>query len=177
MAIHSSNTAPEDKDCWQTPQWLFEALTLEFGFWLDAAANEQNALCSYFITPEQDALNSDWVSHGAIWCNPPYSNIKPWIIKAAEQYKKQNQPIVMLLPADKSTSWYSLALKTVDEIRTVIDGRINFVDPNTGKEKKGNSKGSMFLIWRPFVEPKAHGSHVSKNRLQEIGKSILGEEA
>ncbi|KLN45503.1 hypothetical protein AAY77_15710 [Providencia rettgeri] len=50
MAVYSSNTAPEDKDCWQTPQWLFEALTLEFGFWLDAAANEQNALCPYFLT-------------------------------------------------------------------------------------------------------------------------------
>ncbi|NHX34189.1 phage N-6-adenine-methyltransferase, partial [Escherichia coli] len=87
-----SNTAPEDKDCWQTPQWLFEALTLEFGFWLDAAANEQNALCPYFLTIEQNALQSDWVSRGAIWCNPPYSKIKPWIAKAAEQCTKQNQP-------------------------------------------------------------------------------------
>ncbi|MEY0440792.1 phage N-6-adenine-methyltransferase [Providencia rettgeri] len=175
MAVYSSNTAPEDKDCWQTPQWLFEALTLEFGFWLDAAASEQNALCSYFLTIEQNALQSDWVSRGAIWCNPPYSKIKPWIAKAAEQCTKQNQPIVMLLPADKSTSWYSLALKSVDEVRTIIDGRINFVDPNTGKEKKGNSKGSILLIWRPFVEPKAIGTHVSKNRLMEIGNAILGE--
>ncbi len=39
MAVYSSNTAPEDKDCWQTPQWLFEALTLEFGFWLDVTPN------------------------------------------------------------------------------------------------------------------------------------------
>ena len=84
MAVYSSNTAPEDKNDWQTPQWLFEALTLEFGLWLDAAANEKNALCSYFLTPMQGALTCDWVSHGAIWCNPPYSNIKPWIAKAAE---------------------------------------------------------------------------------------------
>ncbi len=177
MAIYSSNTALEDKDCWQTPQWLFEALTLEFGFWLDVAANEQNALCPYFLTLENDALKSDWVSHGAIWCNPPYSNPKPWIEKAAEQCIKQNKAVVMLVPADQSTSWYSLALKSVDEIRLIVDGRINFIDPRTGKEKKGNSKGSMFLIWRPYSQPQARVTHVSKHRLIEIGESSLNGEA
>lgn len=177
MSVYSSNTRLEDKDCWQTPSWLFEALTLEFGFWLDVATNEQNALCPYFLTLEQNALKSDWISLGAIWCNPPYSEIKPWIVKAAEQCSKQHKPIVMLLPADQSTGWYSLALKSVDEVRIIVDGRINFVDPNTGAEKKGNSKGSLLLIWRPFVEPKALVTHVSKNRLMKIGKTILGEAA
>lgn len=81
MAVYSSNTAPEDKDCWQTPQWLFEALTLEFGFWLDAAANEQNALCPYFLTIEQDALQNDWVSCGAIWCNPLTARLNRGLLK------------------------------------------------------------------------------------------------
>lgn len=170
--VYSSKTPVEDKDCWQTPVWLFDALTLEFDFWLDAAANEQNALCAYFLTLEQDALKNDWVSYGAIWCNPPYSNLKPWIEKAAEQCVKQNKAIVMLLPADQSTSWYSLALKSVDEVRIITDGRINFINPKTGKEKKGNSKGSMFLIWRPFIAPKATVTHVSKNRLIELGASV-----
>ncbi|MEY0288093.1 phage N-6-adenine-methyltransferase [Providencia rettgeri] len=177
MAVYSSNTAPEDKDCYQTPRWLFEATTVEFGFWLDVAASKQNALCADFFTQQQDALKQDWFSKGAIWCNPPYSNIKPWVEKAAEQCLEQNQPIVMLVPEDKSTSWFSLALKSVDEIRVVIDGRINFVDPSTGKEKRGNSKGSMFLIWRPFTEPKRVTTYVSKKRLMEVGKAILGEAA
>ncbi|OVD74212.1 hypothetical protein UQ32_27490 [Escherichia coli] len=38
-----SNTPAHDKDCWQTPLWLFDALDIEFGFWLDSAASDKNA--------------------------------------------------------------------------------------------------------------------------------------
>ncbi|EFN3907714.1 phage N-6-adenine-methyltransferase, partial [Escherichia coli] len=69
-----SNTPAHDKDCWQTPLWLFDALDIEFGFWLDSAASDKNALCAHWLTEDDDALNSEWVSHGAIWNNPPYSN-------------------------------------------------------------------------------------------------------
>ena len=72
-----SNTPAHDKDCWQTPLWLFDALDIEFGFWLDSAASDKNALCAHWLTEADDALNSEWVSHGAIWNNPPYSNIRP----------------------------------------------------------------------------------------------------
>ncbi|HAM4917581.1 TPA: phage N-6-adenine-methyltransferase [Escherichia coli] len=62
-----SNTPAHDKDCWQTPLWLFDALDIEFGFWLDSAASDKNALCAHWLTEADDALNSEWVSHGAIW--------------------------------------------------------------------------------------------------------------
>lgn len=64
-----SNTPAHDKDCWQTPLWLFDALDIEFGFWLDSAASDKNALCAHWLTEADDALNSEWVSHGAIWNN------------------------------------------------------------------------------------------------------------
>ncbi|MBT0375328.1 phage N-6-adenine-methyltransferase, partial [Morganella morganii subsp. morganii] len=102
MAGYASKTAPEHKDSWQTPEWLFTALDLEFGFYLDAAASDINALCSRYLTEQDDALKSEWISHGAIWCNPPYSNIRPWVEKAAEQSRMQNQPVVMLVPEDMS---------------------------------------------------------------------------
>ncbi|EFG1980521.1 phage N-6-adenine-methyltransferase, partial [Escherichia coli] len=91
-----SNTPAHDKDCWQTPLWLFDALDIEFGFWLDSAASDKNALCAHWLTEVDDALNSEWVSHGAIWNNPPYSNIRPWVEKAAEQCIQQRQTVVML---------------------------------------------------------------------------------
>lgn len=62
-----SNTPAHDKDCWRTPLWLFDALDIEFGFWLDSAASDKNALCAHWLTEADDALNSEWVSHGAIW--------------------------------------------------------------------------------------------------------------
>lgn len=66
-----SNTPAQDKDCWQTPIWLFDALDIEFGFWLDSAASDKNALCAHWLTESDDALNSEWISRGAIWNNPP----------------------------------------------------------------------------------------------------------
>ncbi|MCV3101898.1 phage N-6-adenine-methyltransferase, partial [Escherichia coli] len=41
-----SNTPAHDKDCCQTPLWLFDELDIEFGFWLDSAASDKNALCA-----------------------------------------------------------------------------------------------------------------------------------
>ncbi|HCS8455037.1 TPA: phage N-6-adenine-methyltransferase, partial [Escherichia coli] len=117
------NTPAHDKDCWQTPLWLFDALDIEFGFWLDSAASDKNALCAHWLTEADDALNSEWVSHGAIWNNPPYSNIRPWVEKAAEQCIQQRQTVVMLVPEDMSVGWFSKALESVDEVRIITDGR------------------------------------------------------
>lgn len=167
-----SNTDHSDKDCWQTPLWLFDALDMEFGFWLDAAASYQNALCTAHFTEEESALERDWKSLGAIWCNPPYSKILPWVEKAAEQSARQHKAIVMLVPEDMSVGWFSKALQTVDEVRVITDGRINFVHATTGKEQKGNSKGSMLLIWRPFTAPRRVITTISKQTLMSIGNKV-----
>lgn len=116
-----SNTPAHDKDCWQTPLWLFDALDIEFGFWLDSAASDKNALCAHWLTEADNALNSEWISHGAIWNNPPYSNIRPWVEKAAEQCIQQRQTVVMLVPEDMSVGWFSKALESVDEVRIITD--------------------------------------------------------
>ncbi|EPZ9534204.1 phage N-6-adenine-methyltransferase [Shigella sonnei] len=112
------------------------------------------------------------VSHGAIWNNPPYSNIRPWVEKAAEQCIQQRQTVVMLVPEDMSVGWFSKALESVDEVRIITDGRINFIEPSTGLEKKGNSKGSMLLIWRPFISPRRMFTTVSKAALMAIGQGV-----
>ncbi|MEX6095897.1 DNA N-6-adenine-methyltransferase, partial [Morganella morganii] len=53
--------------------------------------------------------------------------------------------------------------------------RINFVNPVTGEEKKGNSKGSMFLIWRPFITPRRLSSFALKQELKAIGNQYLAD--
>lgn len=88
-----SKTPKNERDYWQTPIEIFNALDREFGFWLDAAASESNALCAHYLTELDDSLNSEWTSYGAIWCNPPYSDIGPWVEKAAEQSRAQSQAV------------------------------------------------------------------------------------
>ncbi|HGN2013295.1 TPA: phage N-6-adenine-methyltransferase [Proteus mirabilis] len=157
------------------PKAWFAPLDAEFGFYLDAAADKNNALCSHYLTEKDNSLNCDWESYGSIWVNPPYSDIQPWVNKAAEQCRKQLQPIVMLVPSDTSVGWYESALETVDEVRLITGGRISFINAETKKPVSGNNKGSMFLIWRPYITPRRIINTVNRNYLLNIGNKILNE--
>lgn len=48
------------KDDWGTPQELYDALNKEFGFTLDACADENNYKCANYYTAETDGLKMDW---------------------------------------------------------------------------------------------------------------------
>ncbi|WFQ80236.1 phage N-6-adenine-methyltransferase [Xenorhabdus sp. SF857] len=168
-----SNTPKEFKDFWQTPLPLFLALDLEFGFYLDAAANAQNTLCAHYLTERDNALECDWVSYGSTWVNPPYSNIKSWVEKAAIECQKQLQPVVMLVPSDTSVGWFKLAMETVDEVRLITGGRISFVNAETQKPVNGNNKGSLLLIWRPFTNPRRIITTVDRDYLINVGNEQL----
>ncbi|MDE9537328.1 phage N-6-adenine-methyltransferase, partial [Xenorhabdus bovienii] len=156
----------------QTPLPLFAALDLEFGFYLDAAADAQNTLCAHYLTERDNALECDWESYGSIFCNPPYSKITPWVEKAAIECRKQCQSIVMLVPNDTSVGWFKLARESADEVRLITGGRIQFV-PVEQRKKNSNTKGSMLLIWRPFITPRKAITTVDKDYLFDIGNEQL----
>uniref|UniRef100_A0A3B0M375 DNA N-6-adenine-methyltransferase (Dam) n=1 Tax=Arsenophonus endosymbiont of Trialeurodes vaporariorum TaxID=235567 RepID=A0A3B0M375_9GAMM len=165
-----SYTPKPFKDRWRTPIEVFKTLDAEFGFKLDAAADESNALCKAFLSEEIDALKCDWNSDGAIFCNPPYSKIMPWVKKAAEQYRKQKKTIVMLLPSNTSTAWFHEALKTSDEVRFITEGRLSFISAETGKEgKAGKSKGSVLFIWRSWRISACRMTYVQRKELLKKG--------
>ena len=61
-----------------TPKWVFDLLDVTFD--LDVAAPVGGvpwipALHSY--SQADDGLTQPW--HGLVWCNPPYSDILPWV--------------------------------------------------------------------------------------------------
>ncbi len=169
-----------DRNAWRTPPEIFAALDAEFDFQIDVAATEENALVDSFITPEINAITSDWLIDGVnnvgtyAWCNPPYDNIGPWVKKA---YVESITGIgtVMLVMADTSVGWYAEAIKTCQEVRFITGGRLSFLDPETGKPVAGNNKGSMFLIWDPFARCKLQVSHVSRDELIAAGRATLAK--
>lgn len=163
-----SNTPAELRGEWCTPVALFETLNREFNFALDAAASPVNALCSRYLTREENALARDWVSDGAVWVNPPYKRLLLWVEKAAEQSKKQNQAVVMLVPDDVSTQWFSLAVKTVSEVRFITGGRLAFRHAEACHS--ANPKGSVLLIWRPSVSGRIKWRTVERSVL--MGKAV-----
>uniref|UniRef100_UPI001C5D55FB phage N-6-adenine-methyltransferase n=1 Tax=Proteus terrae TaxID=1574161 RepID=UPI001C5D55FB len=85
------------------------------------------------------------------------------------------QPIVMLIPADTSVGWFNSTLETVDEVRLITGGRISFINAETKKPVNGNNKGSMFLIWHPYISPRRVINTVNRNYLLNVGNQILNE--
>ncbi|MBN6075773.1 phage N-6-adenine-methyltransferase [Aggregatibacter actinomycetemcomitans] len=151
-----------DKNTWQTPKYVFNAMDRKYRFDLDACANADNALCPRFVTESDDitknATQSAVKFSSRVWMNPPYSNPMPFVQAAIGLMRERDCTVVMLLPADKSTKWYRLALTAATEVIDVIGGRINFTHPITGQEVKGNNKGSMFVIFDPNNQSRVHGS-------------------
>jgi DNA N-6-adenine-methyltransferase (Dam) len=53
-------------------------------------------MCAAHFSKAQDGLKRRW--HGAVWMNPPYSDLYPWCAKAYE-YAQAGGRVIALLPA------------------------------------------------------------------------------
>ncbi|WP_194849419.1 DNA N-6-adenine-methyltransferase [Escherichia coli] len=67
-------------DDWRTPYRLFRNLHREFSFSMDGAATKHDTLLPRFT---DDIHNQSWVGE-RVFCNPPYSDIPSFLLKAAE---------------------------------------------------------------------------------------------
>jgi phage N-6-adenine-methyltransferase len=140
----------------RTPRELFDPLNEEFGFTLDVAASYENALTNAYYNLEDDALTQPWA--GVVWCNPPYSDLRPWVLKAwLEWGRGDTEAIVMLLPANRTEQgwWQDLVEPHRREGRLetrFLRGRLRFDTPDHdyAKQPKGNRPpfGVCLVIWR-----------------------------
>ncbi|RJP43586.1 phage N-6-adenine-methyltransferase [Klebsiella pneumoniae] len=173
-----SKTPADQRDLWRTPPALFACLNAEFCFQLDAAAAPHNALCRKFITAEQNTLETTWGDYlsipGYVWLNPPYSDIMPFVKKAAAESANQIGT-VMLVPADTSVGWFKEAIQTASEVRFITAGRLAFINPVTGKPVSGNNKGSMLIIWHPYPRTHCHFSTVERDALMNFGARLIAK--
>ena len=84
----------------ETPNELFEELHKEFNFQYDLAASDNLHKLPNYFTKENSAFKYNWIGNN--FCNPPYSDIKPWLYYAT----KQKALTVFILPCDTSTGWF-----------------------------------------------------------------------
>lgn len=59
---------------------LCRKLTRVTSWDLDVAACEESHLAATWYSREQNGLELPWF--GSVWCNPPYSDIEPWVQRA-----------------------------------------------------------------------------------------------
>ncbi len=143
---HKSSTPENIRDLWQTPRSIFDKLNAEFGFLVDLAAADYNALCPTYFSEAMDSLSMVWPPVPC-WCNPPYSDILPWV-KKAHLAAIHGTTTIMLIPSDTSGSWFAHLWATAAEIR-FISGRLSFINVETQKPVAGNNKGSMIVVFKP----------------------------
>lgn len=163
--VSKSNTDVNTKDLWQTPQDLFNTLNKEFDFSVDICASADNKLCPQFFSEEDSALKNEWVffTNTACFLNPPYSQAKEFLIRAAEQADNHNLTVVALVNANTDTKWFAEAVSTANEIR-LISGRIAFSQPD-GKKANGNTKGQCIIVWRGNCKTPCNITMIDRNEL------------
>ncbi|EFA3694988.1 DNA methylase [Escherichia coli] len=109
-------------DDWRTPYRLFYNLHHEFNFTLDGAATEHDALLPRFT---DDIHNQSWDGE-RVFCNPPYSDTKTFLVKASEA-----DLAVFLIPYRPQTSYWLRHIFTnplCHEIR-ILHRAVKFLPP------------------------------------------------
>jgi phage N-6-adenine-methyltransferase len=120
--------AKPEVDNLETPWEFFTPLNERFGFTLDACALPHNAKCDRYFTPDQDGLLQSWEGE-RVWCNPPYSQIEPWVAKAHESGAEL---VVMLLPANRTEQgWWQRQVEPQRRAGSLavefLSGRLRFI--------------------------------------------------
>lgn len=105
-----------------TPWPLIRAIERRWGgrkMDFDLCALASNAKAPKFFTPEQDGRSQIWSKipslpkKGArLWCNPPYGNTQPWVLRAARfaqtsRCKVDGAKVLVLVPASVGSNWWA----------------------------------------------------------------------
>lgn len=171
--------ADDSVDDRETPPDVFDPLNEEFEFTLDVAAARHNAKCKrYYSLPPQplvdsrqlrlfdelfvgdpeaialDGLSQPWGRDEVIWCNPPFSDIEPWVAKA----HSCEATVVMLLPANRMEQpWWQKYIEPFRDGRALSLPETRFLPGrrcfrNRGQEIKNRTSrnppfGIVIVIW------------------------------
>jgi phage N-6-adenine-methyltransferase len=101
--VPTKSRKPKRSDNWGTPKELFDHYNTIHRFDIDACAAHWNHLCGKYFTKDNSALVHRWF--GSAWCNPPYSNIAPFVRKAWEE-SRLGATVVLLLPSWTDQRWF-----------------------------------------------------------------------
>lgn len=142
-----------DLDTWLTPQWILEALGT---FDLDpcAAAENPQWVCGRSFTKVDDGLVQTW--SGRVFMNPPFSNIPPWLKRAAEH----GSGISLVPAAVESRTWRDTVWKSAKGV-LLLYGRTRFSNPD-GSCTTGRPLRSVALVaWSEEDSRVLYGSELA----------------
>ncbi len=122
-------------------------------FTIDVAAAAHNTKCERYYDRQSNGLAESW-SGETVWCNPPYSDIAPWVRKAWAEHV--DATVVMLLPANRTEQqWWQLYIEPYRDqpgspLRVeFLPGRMRFLKPGQTAIGPNNRPpfGCVLAIW------------------------------
>lgn len=143
-------------DEWSTPQDFWRELDAEFHFDIDVAATRENSKCEEFYTEDTNALTWPWslsMARGyqpVCWMNPPYSQVRQFIAKAADE-ARNGCTVVCLIPSRTDTRWWHEHVWDGEKHQPRPGVEVRFIK---GRLKFGGSKNSApfpsaIVVFRP----------------------------
>jgi len=139
-------------DEYETPPKLYEELCYKYDIYpkLDVSCNNDNCMCEFGIMVDKNhsAFIQPWYKDGYdVWCNPPHSMTKQFVIRAYGQWLQHNINIMMIIPANSMcTSYAKECIEGKAEYHPIFK-RPQFL--KDGKLSKFPSRNSYFVvIWR-----------------------------
>lgn len=127
---------------------------------LDVAADEESHWAPEWFDAKRNGLEQPW--HGRVWCNPPFSDIGPWVDKAWSEFNAARAiTIAMLLPASRTEqAWWQTGVEAYRDGRAELLGgafTTHFLPGRTRFGHPGNRDaigvgsppfGCVLLVWR-----------------------------
>ncbi len=155
MNLNNSNTPEAEKDRAQTPPWFFDSLQkyLNLKLRLDVCAEKQTTKCEHYysLADSFDGLSQSWDAEN--FCNPPYSNIHPWIEKAKKE--SESESVTAMLIPDKAEVGFTIHAREVSDTVIHMPFRLNFLRPDGSPfmDKSGKKSGPKFPVCVYIVTP------------------------
>lgn len=160
------------RDYYRTPPELWAFLDDAFGFTWDLAADADNALTPRFSGPPHGLAPGGCpcglclpLVGQVVYCNPPYSDLRPWIARFYALALARNT-VVAVLPLNPSATWFRGMRATAHEVWHPKH-RIAFIHAPActcsacGKGERGSPRGdNLIAIWNPWKRQAREPLHV-----------------
>lgn len=92
-----------------------------------------------------DGRIDPWPGDGLVWINPPYSDVEPWLGRAA--HAARSRPVVVLIPMRPETAaWWRHVWLDPAACVVIHRGRLRFVAAD-GSRPGGGKIATCFVTW------------------------------
>ena len=148
-------------DSWFTPLSIVDAARVAMGgLELDPCAHP--AAPAWTVAKHKiamceggDGLIDPWLGAGGVWCNPPYSDIGPWIKRC--RAASRSRPVIMMMPTRPETrAWHADILSAGASIVQQV-GRVRFVGVD-GQTHGNGMVTTCFVTWDRALAHRLRGA-------------------